>query len=321
MNDHWKNRLAHFDALPIVDVFGVVTEIGGGWSSLDQKWPCEPEDIGFTGFDFDVWRVEKGEVNITRVHVTAIISYKEWNSLVGFSGRFRSSPVLHIKAKVTRNPQGFQEILFVEWIGPADDMELKELHRQLVEPVVLDSPPLPPLTLSTYEGSWKGQIALPSWNQFYLQSDPNYGAGRGPSYPLTIGSEEMPAVRLGYKGVPPSAEQVAAYVYLTENEKEVQDAVLQAILNAYPQWQEDWGGDAEYMPDVTRTEQFQSLLLLWDLSIIGNPKSGHAYIYLGLLPNWDIEHGMGVILHKNRVVAVGDHDSIWDATERDKETT
>ena len=323
MTELWKNRLAHFDEVPVVDFFGVMANQGaGGWASLEQKWPHEPEDIGFTGFDFDVWRVQSGDVQTTRIHMTAIISYKETLSLSGFGGKFRSHPIVHLKAKVARNPAGLQEALFVEWVGPAThDVELNELHRQLTEPVILDSPPLPPLELSTYDGAWHGTIILRSWEAFYLQSEPNYGGNRGAKFPLSIGSVPLPAVRLGYRGVPPSPEQVAAYVYLTENEKTVQDALLRAILGSYSQWQQNYGGDAEYMPDVTHREQFQSLLLLWDVSISCDAKEGYAYVYFSLLPNWDIEHGMGALLPKDRVVAVGDHDSIWDAAERDRESS
>jgi hypothetical protein len=127
----------------------------------------------------------------------------------------------------------------------------------------------------------------------------------------------MPAVRLGYKGVPPSSEQVAAYVHLTENDQAIRDAMLQDILDDYPQWRNDYGIDDEWMPEVTQPEEFRSLLLLWEVSISGDAKEGVAYVYFNLLPNWDIEHGMGAVVHKDRVVAVGDHDSIWDAIEQD----
>ena len=322
MNDHWRNRLAHFNEMPIVNVFGVVNKDQFGWSSLSQKWPIEPEDIGHSMFNFDVWRVANGEVNTTRIHVTAIISYKEWNSFAGFSGRFRSAPVFHIKAKVARNPEGFQEILFVEWVGPAtEDTELNEMHRQLTEPVILNLPPLPELRLDTYDGSWKGTIALPSWEGFTLQSEPNNASHRGTGFQVSIEGAEMPAVRLGYRGVPPSLEQVAAYVYLTDNDRKVRDAVLQAILDNYSQWQADFGGDYEYMPDVTHLEDLHSLLQLRELSINSAAKEGYAYVYFSLDPNWDIEHGLAAITHKNRVVAVGDHDSIWQVIERDAEAS
>ncbi len=321
MNEYWKNRLAQFDGVPIVDVFGVsMSDSGRGWSSLEQKSSSDRDGLGLTGFDMELWRVGDGKIEATLTHVTAILSYNQWGSLVGEGGYLRSHPVFHIKAKVAQNPAGFQEFLFVEWVGPAsNDTELNHLFYQLRQPVTLDAPPLPPLQLSTYDGSWSGQISLPSWDGFDLQSEPNYG-GKGTVFPLGIGSEPMPIVRLGYQGVPPSPEQAAAYVYLVENDKVVQNALLQAILDVYPEWQAEWGGDLEYMPDVNHVREFQSLLILWDLSILNDVKEGYAYVYFNLIPNWDVEHGLGAILHKDRVVAVDNHDSLYKVIERDIES-
>lgn len=314
MNEYWANYLENFKEVPVVDVFGVVTESGGGWGALENnKYPNEPDDIGLTGFSLDVWRIGEGEVQTTRVYVNAIISYKEFNSLMGFGGHLNSRSVIHFKAKVAPNESGFQQVLFVEWVGPtAHDGKLDELRRQLLEPVILNSPPLPSLRLSSYEGGWHGIIELDSWNDFYLQSDPRHRTKVFKGFPLAISSAPMPSERVGYRGVPPTPEQVTAYVYLTENDKTVRDAVLQAILDVYPQWQQEYGGEAEYMPDVTELEQFQSLLLLRDVAIGNDVKEDCAVVYFSFDPNWDIEHGMGAVIHKNSVLAVGDHDSIWD---------
>ena len=319
MTESWKKRIAHFNDVPVVDFFGIIDSSGGGgWSSLEQKYPPDPEQIGSTSLSFDVWRIGNGEIQTTSIRMTILVGYKEWNSLVSYNSGFRAHSIVHFKAKIAQHPIGFQEALSVEWIGyVTNDAELNQLQRQLAEPIVLDLPPLPPLQLSTYSGSWNGTIVLSSWNEFHLQSDPNYGGNRGAGLPLSIGSAPLPAVMLGYKGVPPSPEQIAAYVYLIENQKLVQDSLLQAILDVYPQWQKNWGGDPEYMPDVTSLEQFEFLLMLWSVSINTTAKEGYAYVYLSLLPNWDIEHGLGAIMHKNRVVAVGDHDSIWEADQRD----
>ena len=314
MNEYWANFIERFKEVPIVDVFGVViSQDGQGWSSFENnKYPNEPDDIGLTGFTFDVWRIGANTVQTTRVLVHAIVSYKEWTSLVGVGGHLSARSPIHIKAKVAPNEAGFQQVFFVEWVGSTmQDAELNELRRQLTEPVILNAPPLPTLTLSYY-GSWHGTIALPSWNNFYLQSEPHYRANRVDGFPLTMGSAPMPSERVGYRGIPPSPEEVATYLYLTENEQTIRDAVLQAILDVYPQWQEDYGGDAENIPDVTELGQFQSLLLLRGVSILRGAKEGDSAIYLDFDPNWDVEHGIGAVLHKDRVLAVGNHDLVSD---------
>jgi hypothetical protein len=324
MNEHWTNRFAHFSDAPVVDFVGVVANQGvGAWSPLEQKRAIQPEDIGFTTFTFDVWRVGKGEVQTARLQMMALISYEEVNSLVGFnSSPLRSYSVVRVKAKLARNEAGIQEASFVEWVGPdTGDAELQEARRQLMEPVILELPPLPALRLATspYHTSWHGTIALSSWDKFHLESQPSHGKSRGPRYPITIESAPPPAVQLGFRGFAPSPEQVAATAYLIENEQAVQDLVLGSILENYREWQQEYMGDDEYMPDVTKAEQLQSLLLLWEVSIPNEAKDGYAYVVLSLLPNWDIEHGIGALLHRDRVVFVGDHDSLGDAWRQERE--
>jgi hypothetical protein len=44
----------------------------------------------------------------------------------------------------------------------------------------------------------------------------------------------------------------------------------------------------------------------------GVAKAGHAYVGLELGCTWDEEHGAGVLLHKGRVVEVGQADTSFD---------
>jgi hypothetical protein len=321
--EQWKNRLAHFEDMPVVNFFGIVSSgLGGGWGTLEGRLPFLPEDMGSGSLDFDVWRVEGNSVQTTHIGMTALISYQEWNFLKGFtSSPLRASSIVHLKAKIARNEAGFQEALFVEYVGTnIDDEELSELRRQLIEPVILNSPPLPPLQLSTYSGSWDGRTALSSWYKFSIEPASQFRPERLGGFPLKIESAPLPAVMLDYRGVSPSPEQVAAYAYLIEKEEDVQNAALQSISDHYPQWQEDYGVDEELMPNVINQEQFQSLIQLQNVFITSEAKEGYAYLYLSFDPLWDTEHGIGAVLHKDRVVAIGDHGSIWDAAQKDRES-
>jgi hypothetical protein len=304
MTEHLQRRLALFDGVPVVNLYGILNSNVAVWVPLQAKFSPDPEDMGTVSLIFDIWRVEREEIQTHRIHMTTFVSRAEWKFLEG--GPLRNKSVIHVRAKIAQNKNGFQEALFVEWIEKfTTDTEIQELYRQLTEPITLNLSPLAPLQLFPREGVWCGTIVLNSWDKFTLESEQNYRRRWDPGYDLTFDSRAPHDQRLSFLVGPPSPEQIAAYVYVMENEKAVQDAILQAILSNYPQWQRHYKGEPIFMPDVTKTVELQSLLLLWDISIRRDTKNHHAPIDFHFIRNWNIEHGLLLVrTHKNVVVQI-----------------
>src|SRR5262245_39331432 len=92
--------------------------------------------------------------------------------------------------------------------------------------------PFPPLAWDGF--FWAGTVLLPAWKGFQDRRGPY--ASRKTRKPsdgttrLTIASpsEEGPA--------PPSAEQAAAYRYLTAHQEAVRDSILGAVFDEYPDY-------------------------------------------------------------------------------------
>jgi hypothetical protein len=167
-------------------------------------------------------------------------------------------------------------------------------------------PPLPALKSDGMD-EWSGQDALRSWAGYRA------GAGNRPSkgnFRATVARQED----RDDNPRPPAAEQIAAYRFLKDNEKKITDAVLKAVLKAFTKLKRDGYFDEsdEPAPAITSVADLKRNIELLGVHLFDYAKSGHAYIGTNFGCTWDEEHGLGLILHKSRVVAVGQADTAWD---------
>jgi hypothetical protein len=166
----------------------------------------------------------------------------------------------------------------------------------------LELPPFPPLRWK--EPFWNGRIVLPSWKGFQCRLGP-YGSQTSPNESdgtarLSVVSPEGRAER------PPSAEQAKALQYLLENEEAIRDAIVNAIFEEHPairkKLQEGGFVEEAEMPALKRPEQLKAHLGLSTVYILHVVHQGAAYVGFELGCTWDEEHGLGVMLHQNRIV-------------------
>jgi hypothetical protein len=177
----------------------------------------------------------------------------------------------------------------------------------------MDTTSLPPLEWD--KSGWIGTIALPEWSGF-LTCDGSYNR---------IGSTQPSTGELQlYVNVPSQAmilpEQLAAFTYLKENGESIREAILKAIFEKYPEWQEEFGFDedekAKYMPDLLEAGQLKTLMGPATIFLHTFVKDGMAYIGFECGCTWDDEHGLGVLIHGERVVGLGEADTAilgWEA--------
>jgi hypothetical protein len=179
-------------------------------------------------------------------------------------------------------------------------------------PFTLKLPPLPPLKREMHE--WTGKDVLTAW----AGTQERHGAytSRSSKRP-SKGSVMIQIPRLGDDDAnprPPAPQQVAAYAYLKENQAQVTDAIMKALLADYKKLRKRWlkhDPDLD-LPEIETADQMRKNVGLGTLHMHGTAKAGHAYVGLELGCTWDEEHGAGVLLHKGRVVAVGQADTSFD---------
>jgi hypothetical protein len=165
----------------------------------------------------------------------------------------------------------------------------------------LDQPPFPPLKWEHH--FWVGEVVLTSWVGFRARQD-----GDG-----AVGTRPMDgAVRLAITPLDdearthPTAEQVAAFRLLMEDEAALAEAVAWALVEYCPG--EAYDGDDDELMEVSEPADLRPLVGLSAVHVLDVFRDGAACIGFEFRCVWDEEHGAGVMTHLGRVIATGQAD-------------
>ncbi|MFV0290280.1 MAG: DUF6985 domain-containing protein [Mangrovibacterium sp.] len=97
---------------------------------------------------------------------------------------------------------------------------------------------------------------------------------------------------------------------LVTNQREVLDSMLNALLIKYPKMQEEFdypiNEKKEIMPEITSIEGFSELLSPTTIYIHSKYKDDLPYIGYLFSCTWDSEHGLGILMHNNEVIEIGE---------------
>jgi hypothetical protein len=170
----------------------------------------------------------------------------------------------------------------------------------------LDYPPFPLLRWDDY--FWVGEVKLVSWA--------GYQARRGDydsinSTEPSDGSTHLSVdTKDGNDRGLPTAEQVAGFRHLIENEEAVAAAVGRALVDYFTgvkdAYLDDYDeGEVEGLPDISEPDELRPLIGLSGVHVLSVAREGAAYIGFEFGCVWDEEHGAGVMTHLGRVVATG----------------
>lgn len=121
---------------------------------------------------------------------------------------------------------------------------------------------------------------------------------------------------------PPSPDTARAFQYLLDHEQTVHDAVLQAIFEYYPTVRNDWvyaDGTSPSFPEITQPMELKTLLGLCNVHLLRVANDGIGYMGFEFGCVWEEEHGLGVMVHRDRIVSVGQGDDsfLWWIAARD----
>ena len=113
--------------------------------------------------------------------------------------------------------------------------------------------------------------------------------------------------------------------YLKENQKKILESILTELLKVYPDWQKRYdyseADKPDFMPDIKQISDFADLISPTSIYITSVFKDELPYIGFLFSCSWDREHGLGLMMHKERIIEIGGADkafSTWIA-EEDKE--
>jgi hypothetical protein len=185
-------------------------------------------------------------------------------------------------------------------------------------PITLNLPPFPPLELD--RNDWKGKDVLSAWVGYYTR-DPDFDDEMNEEEKANATAEfEFEIERLDENDTnprPPAPEQVAAYAYLKDHQVELRDKIVAAFLKQFHEVRKRWleaDPDLE-LPEIETVEDMKENLLFQTFYMHPYAKDDVAYTGLGFACTWDEEHGAGVLLHKGRIVDIGEGEQAFRTDE------
>jgi hypothetical protein len=197
----------------------------------------------------------------------------------------------------------------------------------------MEHPVFDPIDYS--DEQWEGQVKMPFFAAY--NHPPSYFSPRLPGWKQGMLHEGVfDLVIQDEAGMGPTQEQERAFAHFQENQDAICAAVVAAI-SAYYQEQyknrelltyglskaaiEALFPALEEVEGLTRLIRFATLYVLegmgqWDQGGT-KPETWAKLNYWALLGfafscTWDVEHGLGVLYHRDKVVQVGSSDITWD---------
>jgi hypothetical protein len=163
----------------------------------------------------------------------------------------------------------------------------------------LDLPPFPPLTWDGY--SWAAEVELPAWRRFQDNDKVR----------ITVSADG---------GRPPSRSLLATYQYVFDHDKPLADVIVSQLLARSP-WLDNEEDEIDGDCRIDEPAQLCQHLRLDTVIVHEVVGEGTAYVGYAFGCDWETEHGLGVMMHRDRIVAWGgaDHAYLTWIARRDAE--
>lgn len=169
---------------------------------------------------------------------------------------------------------------------------------------------------------WTMTTVLPSWVGHPIRGD-LYGWREEPR--TSDGEVEIQLAPVRESPDAPSQVEIAATLWVIENEAAISQALLASLFQEYRNLQDLYGYTGEerlkLMPDVNSPEELLSLIRLNTLYIHRNQKDGVPYSGFGFGCTWEEEHALGILMHGTRTVKIGWADTAFDRVRDDHDSS
>ena len=214
-----------------------------------------------------------------------------------------------------------------ELSGIVSQVKASKINMLVNKKSILNCPPLPELKFDRFD--WSGQLKQDYWLGCLTRLDKLDGKKSDGSIELRVAPLETP----------PCLEQKSAYEFFLDNTEKIYSNLLDAVFEIYPEernfyregygWREDLSQEEEQefekeygadVPEFGSPEELKKVICLRSIYIQATAKDSVAYIGFEFDCNWDEEHGLGVVMHRDRVVEVGQADASLFVPQREEDT-
>jgi hypothetical protein len=164
---------------------------------------------------------------------------------------------------------------------------------------------------------WKATVRLPDWRGFQSRRGPYASQDSESSSDGTI---EIVFAPTGRDDSPLKDDEIEFVRWAVRNSSEMQRSLLNGLFAAYPSLQEQYDGfvEPEEMPSIRTVDDLRLLIGLHSVTVHQIEKDGVPYVGFEFGCTWDVEHGLGVLMHGTRVVEIGGADTailLWIAED------
>jgi Domain of unknown function (DUF6985) len=178
-------------------------------------------------------------------------------------------------------------------------------------------------TLESAEGIWKGRVRIEFFSDFddvasalYVQRFGGFDYNKAPNKGFQQGLFELDVLNHDVDVIEPSSSQQRAFEEFVTNQRPVCTMVLGAIFDHYRANGDRWRSgdetlDAIMVPPVRSADELKRLIRLHRLYVLDLSKNDCALIGFNFVCSWDIEHGLGVLIHGTTLVEIGENDISW----------
>ena len=166
---------------------------------------------------------------------------------------------------------------------------------------------------------WVTSAKLPAWTGYQTRRG-SYGAVSEES--RSDGTVQILFAPEGRDGAPLSSREIGLVKWLIDNEAVVHEAMLERLFAEYPAIREQ---TLEYfekeeakkvLPKVRSPDQLKNIVGISSINVHQISKENKPFIGVELGCTWDVEHGVGVLLHGATALEIGGADTailLWIA--------
>lgn len=154
---------------------------------------------------------------------------------------------------------------------------------------------------------YEGQISLPAWKGFQSRQGV-YGSKDSSEISDGMAKVFIDGQHVDYVKTT-TQEQINSIHFLRDNSEKIRDAILNALLKELPDIREIY---EDLVPEINCFADFKNVLGLSTIHVLNSNKDDFSYIGYELGCDWDDEHGLGVMMHKDRVVEIGQADTSFN---------
>jgi|SRR5579871_1220871 len=180
-----------------------------------------------------------------------------------------------------------------------------------------DLPAFPEFKWNEY--FWVTSARLPAWAGYQIRNGPYGGVSASGR---TDGTVQILFAPEGRGDEPLSDHEVRLVEWVINNQDAIHHSMLEKLFEEYPSMREqalDWFDEDEakkVLPKIRFPNQLKDIVGISSINVHKIEQDGKPFIGIELGCTWEIEHGVGILLHGEKALEIGGADTailLWRA--------